>query len=72
MVYNMNTHTDSTGTEIKVGDTVTVKGSKIVRVVAAINDNTVYPERSIQALRQDGKDAAWSTWSKPANLTIIR
>lgn len=57
--------TNSKGVEIKLGDLVSTKGSKIVRRVQGIG------ARGARGVRHDGVDIAFSAWLDIEKLTVV-
>jgi hypothetical protein len=58
------------GIEIKLGDVVVAKGSKIERVVKQISTNLDKIE--IWGVRVDGLDNGWSKWLDGNELKIVK
>lgn len=67
---------DSKGTEIVKGSLVTVKGSKLVRVVEGYDkENPTAPsvgnDGKIHLRRQDFGSVSYHVWSDPKTVTVI-
>ena len=61
------------GIEIKLGDVVVAKGSKIERIVRQIKSPFGKPDKiEINAIRVDGLDKVWSKWLDADEIKIIK